>query len=246
MTVDTEQAARTRVPSWRPSGGGDPVPSSRRPAVEPPRQRRPALAALALLLVVGGALLAGLVAVRMDSRTSMLAAARDIAPGTVITAADLREVSVAADGVNLITAEQADQILTGKVYARVPISADTLVDQSMLTKESPVADGRAIVSVPLDPVLTPASSLDVGDLVEVVRVGGEQANGQPKELTQGLVIDVSQAAAGDLQASANGSVTLLVPDAAAADVVDASSAGVAGLVLVQRDQPLDVDLEVAE
>ncbi len=246
MTVDTEQASRTRAPSWRPSGGGDPVPPSRRANVDPPRQRRPALAALALLLVVGGALLAGLMAVRMDSRTSYLAASRDIAPGTAITAADLREVSVAADGLNLITAEQADQILTGSVYARVPISADSLVDQSMLTNEAPVADGRAIVSVPLNPVLTPASSLDGGDLVQVVRVGGEQGNGQAKELTQALVIDVTQASTGDLQSSTTGSVTLLVPDSAAADVVDASGANVAGLVLLQRGQPLDVDLEVGE
>lgn len=245
MTVDIEQDARTRASSWRPSGGGGPAPSSRRANTDPPRQRRPALAALALLLIVGGALLAGLTAVRMDSRTAVLAASRDIAPGTVITAADLREVSVAADGLDLITAEQADLILTGAVYARVPISADSLVDQSMLTRESPVADGRAIVSVPLNPVLTPAASLDDGDLVEVVRVGGEQSNGQPKELTQALVVSVSQPTSGDL-GSADGSVTLLVPDSAAAAVVDASGAGVAGLVLLQRGQPLDVELEVAE
>ena len=59
-------------------------------------------------------------------------------------------------------------------------------------------------------------------------------------------IDVTQASSGDLQSSTTGSVTLLVPDSAAADVVDASGANVAGLVLLQRGQPLDVDLEVAE
>ncbi len=221
------------------------MPPSRRASVDPPRQRRPALAALALLLVVGGALLAGLVAVRMDSRSSVMAAAHDIAPGTVITAADLREVSVASDGLALIPADLADQLLDGKTYARVPISANSLVDQTMLTHESPVGDGRAIVSVPLDPVLTPGSSLSGGDLVQVVRVSGEQSGGQPKELTEALVMSVSSATSGDLDSSA-GSVTLLVPDTAAADVVDASGAGVAGLVLLEHGQSLDVDLEVAE
>ena len=41
------------------SAGG---PANRLPA--PPRQRRPALAAIAVLLIVGGALLAGLLAIR--------------------------------------------------------------------------------------------------------------------------------------------------------------------------------------
>jgi Flp pilus assembly protein CpaB len=181
----------------------------------------------------------------MDSRTAVLAASHDIAPGTIITADDLREVSVASDGLALISSDQADQVLDGTVYARVPISADSLVDQSMLTRESPVADGRAIVSVPLNPVLTPGSSLSGGDLVQVVRVSGEQGDGQPKELTQALVVSVASANADDLGSEA-GTVTLLVPEEAAADVVDASGAGVAGLVLLERGQPLDVDLEVAE
>jgi hypothetical protein len=94
-------------------------------------------------------------------------------------------------------------------------------------------------------VLTPGSSLSTGDLVQVVRVSGEQGGGQPKELTQALVVDVDDATGGDL-GSAAGSVTLLVPEEAAADVVDASGAGAAGLILLERGQPVDVDLEVAE
>ena len=41
----------------------------------PPRRRRPALTALAVLLIVGGAALAGLLAVRMDSREPVLVVA---------------------------------------------------------------------------------------------------------------------------------------------------------------------------
>ena len=117
--------------------------------------------------------------------------------------------------------------------------------QPAFSLESPVADGRAIVSVPLDPVLTPGSMLSGGDLVQVVRVGGEQSSGQPKELTQALVMSVSAPTTDDLGAAA-ASVTLLVPEEAAAVVVDASGAGAAGLVLLEHGQPLEVELEVAE
>ena len=53
-----------------------------------PRERRPLLAALAVLLIVGGALLAGLLAMRLDQRAQMLAAKDTIKAGQVIDKED--------------------------------------------------------------------------------------------------------------------------------------------------------------
>lgn len=215
-------------------------------AAEPPRQRRPALAALALLLIVGGALGAGLLAVRMDDREPVFAAARDIEPGSLITADDLREVQVASEGLELISADAAAQVLDGGTYAKVAIRENSLVDAKMLTKQAPVGEDRAIVAIPLNPALTPGE-LAVGDLVEVVRVSGTQEIGSEKVLTEALLLSVSESASTDLGgAPQTASANLLVPASAASAVVDASGANLVGLVLLKRGQATDVELQERE
>lgn len=247
MSTDTEPTAAEQAPR-RPFRRATPPSKSRTaPSVEPPRKRRPALAALAVLLIVGGALAAGLLAVRMDSREPVLAAARDIAPGTLITQEDLREVPVASEGLQLIPTELAAEVLDGGTYSLVPIRADSLIDQNMLTKEPPVGDDRAIVAVPLNAALTPARELRDGDLVSVVRVGGEGAQAEPTVVTEALVLSVSQASADDLGGETLGSISLLVPDEVAYLVVDAAGSDLAGIALLERGVSSDsVELRVGE
>lgn len=242
MSVDTDPsvADRQRNRAFRRGNDGGARPGR----VDPPRQRRPALAALAVLLIVGGALVAGLLAIRMDSREPVLAAARDIAAGTQITPEDLREVDVSAADVPVIPSDLAGQVLDGATYADVPIDAGSLIDQNMLTKEVPVGEDRAEVSVPLDPTRTPGSALQSGDLVQVVRVSGEEAATEPEVLTEGLVLATQSASADDLGSVQTGTVRLLVPTEVAAAVVDAAGSGQAGLALIERGQPTDADLQV--
>src|SRR5690554_5465304 len=63
--------------------GGRAAPAAGPPA--PPRRRRPAVALLGVLLIVGGAALAGLLALRMDSRDAVVVLNTDVPAGTVIT-----------------------------------------------------------------------------------------------------------------------------------------------------------------
>lgn len=246
VSTDTTTPVDARARGLRGSRGGG--GSSRRPTsapgrtVEPPRQRRPALAALAVVLVVGGALAAGVLAVRMDERVPVLAAAREIPPGTEITAADLVEVAVASDGLDVVPGEALDQVLGAYSVSTIP--QGSLVNAGNLSTQAPVGDGRAQVSVPLNPALTPAG-LTSGDLVEVVRVSGGSA-GRVQVLTEALVVDVSRGSADDLGGVQAGTATLLVPTEVAADVVDAAGSDLAGLALLERGQPVDVDLEVGE
>lgn len=211
---------------------------------EPPRQRRPMLAALALLLIVGGALLAGVLAIQMDSRDSVLVARSNIAPGTQITEDMLAEAQVASDSLRTIDSSLASQVVG--TYATTTIPADSLVEETSLSNDAPVTGKRAVVAVGLNPALTPAG-LQPGDLVEVVRVSGSSGGSSGAQpLTTALVLSISRKGGDDLGGTQTSSVNLMVPDSVAADVVDASGAEVAGVALLERGQSTDVELEVAK
>lgn len=207
--------------------------------VAPPRQRRPALAALAVALIVGGALVAGLLAVRLDSRETVYAARGDIEAGQLLTTGDLVETSVAADTERLVREAQYQQIADGGIYADVPIAAGTLLDISMLGTENPISEDNAIVAVPLTADLTPGSRLQAGDLVQVVRTsGGEQI---PAVLTQALVVAIQENASTN-DPTAVSTVILEVPGDAALVVIDAATNDRAGIAFLRRGVPDDYQL----
>jgi SAF domain-containing protein len=229
-------ADRQRLRAARGTGGKSPGTASRLPS--PPRQRRPALAAIAVLLIVGGALVAGLLAIRMDSRVPMLAAKVDIEPGAVIEADDLTVVQVATDDSDkLIPAEFEDQIVGA--FARARIYKNQILDQRLLTETDPIGQDRAVVSIVLSPALAP-DNLREGDLVEIVRAAGTSGGGAAAErLTRGLVTSINEPDEEDLGGGAAASANILVPSAVAADVIDASSANVAGIALISRGNTID-------
>jgi len=192
-----------------------------------------------VLLIVGGALVAGLLAIRMDDRADVIAVTRTIEPGAKITDQDLRSVKVASDAdVPLIGYQFKDQIIG--TYAKGTIYKGSLLDQNMYVEQSPVGEGRAIVSVLLNPALTP-KELAEGDLVQVVRAADSTSSaGSAKDITRGLVISVTRARQDSLGGSSSGSVSLLVPEDAAKDVIDASRGTLAGLALLSRGNSVDV------
>lgn len=231
----TTTADRQRARSARGAGKG---PANRMPA--PPRQRRPALAAIAILLIVGGALVAGLLAIRMDSRVSVIAARSTISPGSKITAADIKQVQVASDSLSLVGWQYRDKIVG--TYAKGTIYPGMLVTTQLLDSKPPVGDGRVIVSVLLNPALTP-KELARGDLVQVVRASGSSATNAgtsgAKDVTRGLVISVTHPKKDSLGGASSGSVSLLVPATAGKEVIDASNGSLAGLALISRGNSTD-------
>lgn len=236
-------ADRQRQRASRGVGGSGGASRSRLPS--PPRQRRPALAALAVLLIVGGALLAGLLAMRMDTRVPVLTVNKEIPAGTRISAADLAKVQVASEGLDLIGEDLADQVVG--TYAKTTIAPNQLIDRRMLTNESPLTEGRAIVSVLLTPGLAPSSELTEGDKVIVIRTS-QDANSTAggEEITEALVVGKSGARKDSLGGASAGSVNLLVPEGTAEAVVDAAGTNRAGLALLSHGNSADdVTLEPA-
>lgn len=62
-----------------------------------PRERKPALAALAVLLVVGGALAAGLLVIQSGHRVGAIEITQNISQGERIPPGAITEVQIAAD-----------------------------------------------------------------------------------------------------------------------------------------------------
>lgn len=188
------------------------------------------LAALAVLLIVGGAAAAGLLALRADTRVPVLVAARDIATGEQITAEALSTTPVAAEGTLLIPANRLDELVG--TYADRPISAGQLLDTSMLAEAGLLQPGTVAVGASLAVGRAPASGLEPGDVVQLIRVD------DPAGVV--LVDDArvsSSFSEGEETASSGALVaTFIVDESDGAQVAAVAAAGNLAVVLVTRGQ----------
>lgn len=228
MTVNTGTTAETG-PDRRARGGQAAAARADR-LPPPPRERRPLLAAFAVLLIVGGAAVAGLLAVRSDARVPVLVAAQDIDAGEEITADRVRTAQVASEGLLLVPASQQGLVL-GQ-YARRPISQGQLIDTTMLTKLRTLQDGKVAVGAALAVGRAPASGLEPGDIVQLVRVvdaGGEVV--VPDAIVSSAV------AAGDSPGGSTLTTTLIVDEDDGATVAGIAAEGQLAVVLVSRGTP---------
>jgi len=200
----------------------------------PPRRRRPAVTLLGVLLIVGGAALAGLLALRMDSRDPVLVLTQDVPAGTEITRDLLGRTNVATDSDLVVPAGAIGQVLG--TYAKVPLSQGQLLDTSMLVLDNPIGDGTvAEVGVPLVKGRVP-DGLDSGDLVRVVRLSDNGTEGVPLALALVLRPPEESGGGGVLGGgeSDTAAATLLVPVRTADAIVDAAGNNRLGLALVDR------------
>ena len=189
-----------------------------------PRERRPLLAALAVLLIVGGALLSGLLAMRLDQRVQMLAAKDTIKAGQVINKEDLVSASVASDLTTLVRVDQVDQVI-GRT-ARVEISKGQLLDTSQLATNPVPGGDLQVVGVSVNAGRFPAGGLQPGDKVDIVDIGSQNiivsdaqvlaakpSSGTSEDWTSGAVISVlvdKKGSAKLASASANGTIAVVL------------------------------------
>jgi len=224
---------QTPVP---PAGARVPAPTPGRRLPTPVRERRPALAALGLVLVVGGALGSALVVHRSGDRVDVLVARHDILPGERIAADDLGVARVAADGAAVVPASALGAFVG--TYATSRVTADTLVNRTMFLAGGTVPAGAAVVGVVLAAPQRPSQALEAGDVVRAYLVSGDgkdgAVGGQPGDVLLSAVRVVAADAPTDTAA-----VSLLVPADDAAAVVAAAAAGQVALArLADGTQPL--------
>lgn len=236
------RAAARGAANGQARGSSQGVPRGRLPVAR--RDRRPALAALALLLILLGALGSALVAFRSGERVDVLIARRDIAMGQEITRDDLTTARVAADGGTTIDAEAIGNFLG--THAIGPIPAGTLVNGGMFLAGEVVPKGAQVVGVVVDIARRTTTRPEPGDVVQLVYVSG--AGGQPvgnlspgdPVVTAARVVDV-----GGGGGTGSTSLSVLVRDAEAGTVADLASANSLAVTVLPADAEPLVDL-VAE
>jgi hypothetical protein len=127
-----------------------PPPAAAKPADRLPtgrRRRRPAMAALAVLIIVGCGALAGALAVGGKHSVSVLALAHSVKAGQQVGTDDLRVAHVSGSGLSAVSASAKSTLVGETATASLP--AGTLLVDGMLTARVPPEPGARLVAVAL-------------------------------------------------------------------------------------------------
>ncbi|MFJ8308940.1 MULTISPECIES: hypothetical protein [unclassified Streptomyces] len=225
------------------SASGQPV-GERLPA--PPRERKPALAALAVLLILIGALGATVLVLRAGDRVEVYQLKGDVPAGHAVQDGDLTTVMVAGDSkVHYITPEQRAAL--AKLRAKSNLYKGSLLVGEMFAEDGGVPAGKAAVGVSLKEGQYPTNLKD-GETVTVYRVGNSAGKGGSGSGSSsgsgnsgsggGSSVIVQRAVVSDTGTqdksfgSGNLAATLTVNTADAAALAQAASAGEAAVVRV--------------
>ncbi|WP_175596074.1 hypothetical protein [Thermomonospora catenispora] len=198
----------------------------------PPRERKPALAALAVLLILGGALVSAYLVMASGQRVSAIQIAHPVAPGQRIPASALREVQIGDTGIEYIRWSERHRVTTA--YAAVPLVEGALLTNAMTMPGDDAALGRVRVGLALKPGQLPADGMRPGVRVALYAVAGGQGGGpRPGTLLSADAI-VQQVRAGgeDRLRSETTMVDVAVPPADAPLLTQAASAGAVAAVIV--------------
>lgn len=217
----------------RPGASGTRLPAR-------PRDKRPALALLALLLVLLGALGSALLVYRTGERTQVLVAKETISQGQTVTAESFRVAEVAfEEGTQLVPAASLPQFVGANSVTHIP--AGSLVSAQMFTPTELAPEGAQLVGVVVPSVGRPADGFKVNDIVRVygtTPASGSKEAGPAEVLVEAAKV-VSAGAASDTRDTLH--VTLLLPEESAADVISSSAAGTAALAILPASTTPVVD-----
>lgn len=200
----------------------------------PRRERKPAMAALAVLLIVGGALVSAYLVMASGQRVPVIGVSAPVAAGQRIPASALREVQVSASG-GLDYIPWSDRGKVTATYATVTLVKGALLTNGMISTDSSITKGTVVVGLALKPGQLPAGGLQPGDRVALYAVAsqGGQSGAQSGSVLApaATVYDVVQPGQNDLQ-SDQVTVSVAVPAGQAPAVTQASSAGAVAVALL--------------
>lgn len=194
-------------------------PASRKLPV-PPRERKPALAALAVLLILGGALATTLLVMRSGDRISAIRITQQIGAGQPFTEQAMEEVQIADTGIDYVSWSQRQQVLDS--FAAVTILPGTLLTNNMGVKASDeLGPGKAKVGLALKPGQAPAG-VQSGDRVQIVHVPGRTSQAESRVLAQSaLVFSVGE----PNRTGSSGLITVIVDSSVSPEVLRYASSG---------------------
>ncbi|MEU1318095.1 hypothetical protein [Streptomyces tibetensis] len=230
-------AGRSAVPA-QPSVG-DRLPT-------PPRERKPALAALAVLLILVGALGATMLVLQAGDRIEVVKVTQAIPAGGSVNSSNTTSVMVAKDdSIHYVEYGQLKQLQ--KLKAVNPIPAGVVAVGEMFGSEAGVAAGKATVGLSLKAGQYP-TGIKQGDTVAAYRVSSasgssssnSNSNSSSSASSNSVIADSARVSyvpgpkdSGDeIVGSTNLAVTLTVDSDKAADLAQAASNGEVALVKV--------------
>ncbi|WPO72124.1 MULTISPECIES: hypothetical protein [unclassified Streptomyces] len=218
----------------RSSAPVQPAVGERLPA--PPRERKPALAALAVLLILVGALGATVLVLRAGDRIEVVKVTKEIPAGeSVAEGVNITSVMVAEDtSINYVKWEQLEALTKLKAKSTIPKGA-VAVGEMFGAKETLPA-GKASVGLALKEGQYPAD-LKSGDTVAAYPVlsgtssgkgstgsGGSSSGGGTPLVAAAKVSKVSSKSDATVS-TGNQNITLLVPQEEVAALASAASEG---------------------
>jgi hypothetical protein len=149
------------------------------------RERRPALAALAVLLIVGGAVLAGWFSLRQAQTQSYLVVREEVAKGGQVSTADLDTIELPSGKGPFVP--KSDLAGVDGKYALTSLVPGTVLVPSMLGDAPDLAEDASRLGLDLQPGQYPPG-LALGDPVMLDRLA--EGSGTVVEETSGTVTSI--------------------------------------------------------
>ncbi|MEU7603077.1 hypothetical protein AB0B78_06215 [Streptomyces sp. NPDC040724] len=230
---------RAGSPNHRGSGSaqgvGERLPSSG-------RERKPALAALAVLLILIGALGATVLVLRAGDRIEVVRISADIPAGKSVTNDNMTPVMVADDpAVHYVRWEQRESLK--QLQAKNTLVKGTIAIGEMFSEGKGLPDGKAYVGLSLKEGQYP-TGLKVGDHVSAYRVTADSAAAKPGStgspgageantlLVKDAKVNDVVVSSDETIGSGNLPVTVMVSANEIAPLTQAAAAGQVALVLI--------------
>lgn len=197
-----------------------------------PRERKPALAALAVLLILGGALGAGFLVLQSGKRVAAIEISQQVAVGQKIPLSAMKEVEIASGtGLSYVPWNETSQV--ARYYAANAIPPGTLLTDAMVGQASNLATGMAVLGLSLKDGQLPAG-LQAGDHIGIYQVSdaAETCPGPSGSTLAGnaLVLAITRPASTSSSAVADVRVAINPADAGA--VACSSSNGLVGIAIL--------------
>jgi hypothetical protein len=136
------------------------------------RERKPALAALAVLLILGGALGAGVLVIQSSKRVAAIEISQQIGAGQRIPPGAMQQVQIAAgSGLAYVPWDEAGQVTRFFTVSAIP--PGTLLTPKMVAATGTPVAGRAVLGLALKDGQLPHGLQD-GDHIDIYQVSDAQ------------------------------------------------------------------------
>lgn len=197
------------------------------------RERRPALAALAVLLILGGALATGFLVLRSGQRVAAIEISAPIGAGQRIPPGALQQVQIAADsGLDYVPWAEASQVTRFFTVSAIP--AGTLLTRAMVAGTGASVTGKAVLGLALKDGQLPRGLQD-GDHVAIFQVSDAQETcpgGSGGLLTTNALVLAVGAPAATSGSQAQADVEVAVNPADAGAVACNAANGIVGIAVL--------------